>query len=570
MASATITGSRYGSSSYGPFLQLHWNEVERDIAGNRTKVRLTLRFRSDAPGGINYKFYSRTGYLQGESYTYSGTASGTSVNLVLRQRDVWITHDSNGTKKVTFSGDIRNLGLTFSGNRIGTMSVSGSVTLTPIPRGSTLSAFSFASSLQIGTANTINYTVARHSSSYRHQIQLRDGSVTVAQWDNVSSNGSSTLSLTGTQVNTLLGRMSTVTSKTFTLRVSTRSGHNGGWIGSSVTRNASVSVNANVKPTISSTSATPIGNSWAVGKGFYVQGQTGVQAEFSSSARGGAGVKSRNISIGSLSSGGSVVGSVFRHSQTRLNTTGDITITYKITDTRGRSVSSTRTINVRAYTPPQITSFTVRRSSPTSPTVIIKSQGSIHGMGGQNTGTMTVTQQGVTGNVRSISLNNTTPSFNDSFDQTVATASSADFTITVIDLLGNSATSTSKVGTAFMEFSIRKGTGVGIGKVHEQGVLDVGGDTYFNGLVHFTEGIQSQRVPRGADLNDITKTGFYYSPLNSDVNYMINTPSNQAFALLVEETAGVKQTWTRYNRNVTETWMRQYYSGGWGTWHKIY
>src|SRR5699024_5021278 len=118
-----------------------------------------------------------------------------------------------------------------SGTRINTMSVSGTANLNTIPRASTLSAFSFNAHLKNGTANQIKYTINRKSTAFRHQIQLRDGNTVLRTWDNVNSNGASTLPLTASDVNTLLNRMSKTTTKSYTLRVATRSGSGGGWIG---------------------------------------------------------------------------------------------------------------------------------------------------------------------------------------------------------------------------------------------------------------------------------------------------------------------------------------------------
>ena len=231
-SSGTFTSGRYGSSSYGPWLTLAWSQVSQSVANNTTTLDLTLRFHWDR--SIGYTFRSRAGTLQGNAYTYSGTVSGTSGSVVLRTQRVTITHNSNGARTVTLSGNINNLGLTYSGNRVNTMSVSGTANLNTIPRASTLSAFSFNTSLKNGTANSIKYTIDRKSTAFRHQIQLRDGNTVLRTWDNIDSNGASTLSLTATEVNTLLNRMSSSLTRSYTLRVATRSGNNGGWIGSAV------------------------------------------------------------------------------------------------------------------------------------------------------------------------------------------------------------------------------------------------------------------------------------------------------------------------------------------------
>src|SRR5690606_6507254 len=47
------------------------------------------------------------------------------------------------------------------------------------------------------------------------------------------------------------------------------------------------------------------------------------------------------------------------------------------------------------------------------------------------------------------------------------------------DSFGKKATAVQKVGTSFIELTISKGKGIGVGKVHERGSLDVAGMAYF-------------------------------------------------------------------------------------------
>lgn len=60
----------------------------------------------------------------------------------------------------------------------------------------------------------------------------------------------------------------------------------------------------------------------------------------------------------------------------------------------------------------------------------------------------------------------------------------------------------------------------------------------------------------------------YYCPTNASVATMVNCPTGNAFSLLIEKHAGVKQTLTEYMVTGFKTWVRNYYttSNAWGSW----
>lgn len=80
---------------------------------------------------------------------------------------------------------------------------------------------------------------------------------------------------------------------------------------------------------------------------------------------------------------------------------------------------------------------------------------------------------------------------------------------------------------------------------------------------------QPIRIPAGQDLNNYTTPGMYYCPLNVDAQQIANTPVNLAFSLLVEQHAGVKQTFTQYYSDDPKTWVRNLYAGVWGPWKEV-
>lgn len=493
-SSGTFTSGRYGNSSVGPYLTLAWTQVSQSVANNTTTLDLTLTFHWSA--SIQLTFRNRAGTLQGHSYTYSGTVSGNSGSRVLRTQRVTINHNSNGSRSVTLSGNITNLGLTYSGVRVNTMSVSGTANLNTIPRATTISAFSFNAHLKNSVANQINYTIDRKSTAFRHQIQLRDGSHVVRTWDNIDSNGASTLTLTASEVNTLLDRMKTSTTKSYTLRVSTRSGVNGGWIGSAVSRNATATVHADVKPTVSAVTLSQTGNPVTT---HTLQGFSKIKASFTRTAGYSASITSSSIQVRRRSGGAD--------SQTINSNDGTTTNPVSLNgvyeargtarDSRGRTTHTAwATITVTPYSAPTITNFSAVRNGST-PTTVNISRATTHTVLGtsnhltytiqrrQGTGAWTNVNTGATGTVTTSGATGSATSTGNTVTQ------SYDFRLVVTDKLGGRAESLQLVSTQRVVLDIHKNEGVGIGKIREKGVLDVDGQAYFKGDLHVNDVIIS-------------------------------------------------------------------------------
>ena len=75
-------------------------------------------------------------------------------------------------------------------------------------------------------------------------------------------------------------------------------------------------------------------------------------------------------------------------------------------------------------------------------------------------------------------------------------------------------------------------------------------------------------IVNGTDLNSLTTPGMYYCSMNSIAATLLNSPTANAFSLLVEKHAGVKQTLTIYLSNDVRTWIRNFYSS-WGSWYQL-
>ena len=458
------------------FLDLSWEDIETDVAGNRTKVRLTLKLRHTGTGV--YFSASKSGVLHGTSFTYTGGFSGSGTKT-LNTRDVWVTHNSDGSKSQTFTASF-SLNITYSGAYRGTSSVSVTASLDTIPRASSLTAFAMGNSLQINTTNVFTLTISRPTgSTFTHDLELRDGSYVLQSWRGLET--PSSLTLNSTNVNILLDRMSSVTSRSLTLRLQTKSGSTN--IGSAVTRNATVTVNSNVKPA----ATTPTVNIYGSGKdkdlNKYVQNITRVSASFTPTARGGATVVSTKIVVKRLTDTQTITGSSGTTSRA-ITRSGSYTVVASVTDSRGRTTESTAaTFTADAYSPPSIRTFTVERRTSTPTTMEVYRVASWSSLGGTNSATELIRSRLGVGGAWTNKRNTTTST--GSISGTVSytgypVTNSYEFTMTLTDAFGNSATAATSASTQSVVLDVYRDVGVGIGKIWERGVLDVGGSIYMN------------------------------------------------------------------------------------------
>lgn len=489
-SSGTINGNQSGTR---PYLRISWSILSQDIPNNRSRLRLQLILVS--PYNLQFSA-SKTGSNNGSSFTYTGGFSGTGTR-VLNTREIWVNHNSDGTRTQSVSGSF-NINVSWSDGDIGTLSVSGNMNLDSIPRASEITLFSMGTALQTSTSNSIGVRLTVADSSFRHDVVFRYGSTTIASWDNLSFTSGNTrlLTLTADHVNTLLSLMRNTTSGTVTVRVQTKSGSGGSNIGSVQTRNASTTVSSSVTPNATNLRVLISGSGRDDSIGKFVQNISRVFSDFSGTATGGATVSSRSI--------------VIRHNSTKGNsqtingnsgTTGIVTRsgTYEaiasVTDSRGRTTTQRIIFNVEAYFEPEITLFTATRSESTPTTVNIERHGR-HAMGSLNPAQIVVERRAGSGSWSEVSGAGLSDFTGSNFGATRTSAGndilqSYEFRLVITDSFNNTTEATATVTTQKVLFDIHENKGIGIGKLHEQGDLDVDGEAYFNGDMYFLSGVIS-------------------------------------------------------------------------------
>lgn len=333
------SGSITTNSCEGRSLTLSWTLSSQSVANNTSTIAWTLKGSGSGTGWVmsgGFKavingttVYSTSTDSRIQLYNGTTVASGSTT----------ITHNSDGTKSFSLScqAGIYNYAVNCT--------ASGTHTLTTIPRASSVSA----SSVTMGSATTIS--ISRASSSFTHTLTYTFGSTS----GTIATKTTST-SVSWTPPLTLANQIPKAVSGSCTITCDTYSGSTK--VGSK-TCTLTLTVPSSVKPTISSLSVARVDgtvpSSWEV----YVQSKS----KATLTINGAAGSYGSTISSYSISGGGfSSTASSFTTGY--LSSSGTITFTAKVTDSRGRvSDAKTVSISVVAYSAPSFKSYQSQRAT---------------------------------------------------------------------------------------------------------------------------------------------------------------------------------------------------------------
>lgn len=340
MASGYFTGS-----TGNKYIQarITWSSTS-DTVNNRSTVTATLAYAKSS---------SSTGSTWGTgtfSITIDGSSKSFTLPVTINPNDTWVTigshsvtvaHNSDGSRSVAISASGGISGLTFSSTNC-----SATVILDKIPRATTPT---FGATTQtIGSSMTINLPAA--DSTFHHTVLYSWGpttNVTIAT--KAQRSVAWTIPMTfcngvpnGTQ-GTLFVTVETFTSNGVSLGVRTVS--------------TPCNVPASVVPTINSITLSDTGSGVPSGWNAYVQYKSRLHVNVSASGTYGSSIKSYAITaLGTtVSSNNREIGVINVH--------GDIPVQVKVTDSRGRTATLTRTITALEYTTPVIIITGVERAN---------------------------------------------------------------------------------------------------------------------------------------------------------------------------------------------------------------
>jgi len=323
-------------------LQIAWTVNSQSVANNTSSVTAKVQLVSTGSSYTINSSASKSGSLtiNGTKYTFNFTAalSGNQTKTIYT-KTVTVAHAANGTKTCSFSATC-GINVTLSGTYYGNVTASGSGTFNTIARASTIS--SVTSSVSVTGSNAVTVNITRAASSFTHTVVFSFGS-----YSKTTTGVGTSTSYTIPQ--SWLNAIPNATSGTAKVTVTTYSGSTK--IGSAVSKTFKLTVPASVVPTISAVSLSEAISGLAAQFGGYVQGKSKIAAKITASGALSSTIKAYKTTIQGANFTAASFTSGF------LTKSGTSTVTITVTDSRGRTASTTRSITVIAYAAPKITSF---------------------------------------------------------------------------------------------------------------------------------------------------------------------------------------------------------------------
>lgn len=329
------SGSITTNEVEGRSLTLSWTLSSQSVEKNTSTISWTLKGSGSASGYVMSGAFKAV--INGVTVYNSEPRIELRNTTTVASGTATIAHNSDGTKSFSLSCEAGIYTYAVSAT------ASGTHTLNTIPRASTVSA----TNANMGSASTI--TITRASSSFTHTLTYSFGNAT----GTIATKTTST-SVSWTPALTLANQIPNAVSGKCTITCTT---YNGSTAVGSKTCTMTLTVPSSVKPTITSLTASRVDgtvpSTWAI----YVQSKSKAKLTIN----GAAGAYGSTISSYSITGGGySSTASSFTTGF--LNTSGTITFTASVTDSRGRvSANATVTISVVAYSAPSFSKYISQR-----------------------------------------------------------------------------------------------------------------------------------------------------------------------------------------------------------------
>lgn len=277
--------------------------------------------------------------LDGTAYSGTSTFSTSTSRQVLMTRTKTVTHSSDGSKSVSASASFA------TDVSLGTLTASNSLKLTTIPRASSISANK--TSIELGSS--VNFTITRASSSFKHNIQCAVNGDSGFDWWTL--NGSTKVDTSYTWTLPASWAQYFPSGQKLRIRVVTYSGST--QIGTKEMTALNVTAPSSMAPsaTLAISDPTGIANTY----GGYVKGKSKIRATATDTFYAGTSAKSRALKVN-----GVTYNAATATTPNVINTIPQ-TVSYTVTDGRGLSYSTSQTLTTYDWHTPTITDFTTNR-----------------------------------------------------------------------------------------------------------------------------------------------------------------------------------------------------------------
>lgn len=347
----------------GGYLSLSISESGVDIPNNTSVVTVNVYYYGN---GMSWNAESRPGtiYIDGYSYGFRHSFTTSTSSQWLGSASRTITHNSDGSRYVgcsaSFSTDVS----------LGTISTSGGITLTKIPRVSDLSVS--RSSIVADGNQTITVTANKKSSGFSDTLIFKLGSRSMS----IESGVPFSIPLEW------CNEMPDATRSSGAVTVTTKSGST--VIG---TRSAAVTVEvpSYLTPDITAFDISEAVTSVAAAFNRYCKGLSKLSISTNATAYYGATIRSYNITVdGATYTEKKFISNI-------LMSSGKLTVKLTVADSRGKTASQSKEIDVYNYKPPEIKSLRFEQGSVL--TVMVK--GAVDSVDGANTKSLVIKYKSV-------------------------------------------------------------------------------------------------------------------------------------------------------------------------------
>ncbi|MCJ0596312.1 DUF859 family phage minor structural protein [Enterococcus cecorum] len=452
--------------------------------------------------GGNYSTVTANLYIKG-NYSYSTIYSGSvakSVALVINgnrkngsaridingtekrlllSHSVNVGHNADGTKSFRLEGML-NSQITWSGTYYGSEQwTRQDWSLNAIPRASTFNQSS--TTFNMDSEGTIYINPA--NASFKHKLYMHFGNKRPLLKDNPPVNQNFTVQFSAGE---FASQIPNATSGVGTLTLET---YNGNTLVGSSSRQTYLNLPSNYVPSqpsvsVSDESGVPAKLGVSKTAGVFVKGMSLIRFVCSSSGVLGSTITGFQVQIGNqtFSSGNGTVDVDL----TKFDVgSGSLNAVVTVTDSRGRTNSRTVGIKIQNYSAPTINNFSAVRQN-NSDTVIITKPVSVSSIlnGSTNINSYTVKTEYKLTTATSWTVNRTETNSSATLNLSgFNVANSYDIRVTLADKLNQTVVQAS-ISTAKVLLDFNRDIGVGIGKMHERGALDVGGDMYVSSTLN--------------------------------------------------------------------------------------
>ena len=561
-ASGTITEA----IRTGYQLKIVWEVISQSVANNTSSVTVKVQLVSTGSSYTINSSASKSGSLtiNGTKYNFTFTAalSGNQTKEIFK-KTVTVSHAADGTKTCAFSATA-GINVTLSGTYYGNVTASGNGTFNTIARASTIS--SVTSSVSVNGTNTCTVNITRAASSFTHTVVFSIGSYSKTTNDV----GTSTSYAIPTS---WLNAIPSATSGTAKVTVTTYSGSTK--IGAAVSKNFMLTVPFTVVPTFGSVAVADTTTNQAT-FGNMVQSKSKPKFTITASGALGSTIKTYKTEFEGKSYSGATP------TTSTITKSGTASAKITVTDSRGRTATTTKTWTVVAYSAPKIISFQGFRcladGTENYEGTHIKAaiNFSISAVNNKNAASYTIDYKLQTATAWTALTSGSTYTLNDSIISATGAFgvdNSFDIRLTVKDSFAT-VTSIFEIPTAFtlLDFNT-SGRGLAFGKVSEltEGI-EFALPTKFS---HAETPNSPIYLQSGQDLNDLLEPGYYAIPNTAVSGTLLNKPwaataTGGVYVFVEGDGMGKWQVAHRLSKDEGEIYERSYYQSTWGNWYRVH